>query len=250
MAKEAELRSRDLYQMLAEPTITEEPALIGVGIDFPRGIPLSDTLPMSDEFDSLKNPNTVFKVVPLNLLSAPNFVDESRELDVSEYELSQEPNFASVWGAKAAGKAPSQEQISLRHRTINSAKLEATSGTVTISQEINVSGGETISSELWGLVTAVSGGGTASLRVVQLDSSNNPIGGPLNADANWNAVSADWVRRSLNSQALNAGARKLRFEASISGSITVYFVGARIVEGTLLGWQERAIVGFSSVGSI
>ena len=69
---ESELRSRDLEQMLAELTITEEPVPIGTGSRLPRLAGQRDTLALTEVWDT-RAQRAGYVALPTNELSNPLF---------------------------------------------------------------------------------------------------------------------------------------------------------------------------------
>ena len=155
---EAEIRSRDLEQMIAEPTITEEPAPIGIGITITRLLSQTDRLTFSDQFNySLLDPPTNSYVVPRNLLENSNFEDTIDIMSGSGVSVDWAHNINS---AHTLNIQSSREQLLYQLSLITSAKFDLTGSTgagvseltqrsgITATGEVNVTNGEITSIDI------------------------------------------------------------------------------------------------------
>ena len=155
---EAEIRSRDLEQMIAEPTITEEPAPIGIGITITRLLSQTDRLTLSDEFNYLLiNSSPAFYVVPRNLLENSNFEDT---IDIMSGSGVSVDWAHSINSAHTLDIQSSREQVLHQLGLITSAKFDLTNSTgsgiseltqrsgITATGEVNVISGEVTSIDI------------------------------------------------------------------------------------------------------
>ena len=145
---ESELRSRDLYQLLAEPTITEDPPPTSITLELPRLLTDSDTLVLTEEFDYFDSINSgVYKVAAPNLLVSPDYEAEA------DWDLDEDADHT-------VGITEDRSEFFLRGRTLFSAEIDLTAsagvGETTLQQAIDEVIGS-VSGEVWVNLHEVSG---------------------------------------------------------------------------------------------
>ena len=235
---ESELRSRDLEQMIAEPTITEEPIPIGAGVALSRFLTQSDILDLSDEFSSVSSTSRYY-AVPLNLVINGDFKDDLNEWTVNEAS------------AHTVDISEDTSQVDTLRQSIHSVKLELTGstggGVSSIYQDVDIEPNVSFSAEVWVLVTALEGSAACRMRVQFRNANGNVL--------STQAVTFDDERDEFSLLTLpgglapnNAVEARFRLDArslSSNDTITAYFMNAKAsLVGSLLEWNERARAGF------
>ena len=180
-----EARTRDLPDLLAQRSISEDPPPSEVDIALPRLVGDSDTLTLTEDYDSLAGAGGPYKVVPKNLLANPVLADGLTDWTVTT----------------ASAHTVSSSQVStdplLQAAVQTALQLELTgstgSGNTTITQAVDegIVGGDTASFEAWvrleGLV------GSASVRMLVRALDMNGVQQGVSSIATRSSASTDWV---------------------------------------------------------
>lgn len=180
-----EARTRDLPDMLAQRSISEEPPLAEVSIALPRLISDSNTLTLAEDYDSFAGVGGPYRVVPKNLLANPVLDDG-----------------LTGWTVTAASvHTVSSSQVStdpLIQAAVQTAlQLELTgstgSGTTRITQTATegIVGGDTASFEAW--VRLEDRVGNVSLRMLVRALDTNGVQQGVSTIRTRSSASTDWV---------------------------------------------------------
>ena len=172
---EAELRTRDFYQMIAEPSITEEPVPQVIDFARPRLLSSPDSITTAEEHFTIETSD--YEIVPVNLVSSPNYEDPDDWTfnAASQHTITIEQGTDEYWK---------------EGRTLQSAKISLTgstgSGTTTLASSNVTNVNAPFSAEMWVYLPAATGA-SVQLRLRAGSASNTVTLRTSDAD-NWQLV--------------------------------------------------------------
>lgn len=242
---ESELRSRDLEQMLAEMTITEEPAPVGVGTALTQLAAAADRLVLVERLE-VTGALVVsrYYAVPVNRLINSLFGE----------------GLASWVSSPAGGHtleveaASSSELLLVLARTVQVLRLiltgSAGAAISTLTQVVPVSaGGQDVSAEVWVRVESLTGSPLLRLRVRALDASGTEL--DTSTGSEQAVATSGWVLlQDLNFASPSGVGHQLTVTWSTpdpgTQPITLYSVRHRVVGTT--PWTTRiGVTGLSYI---
>ena len=245
---ESELRSRDLIQLLAEPTITEEAPPTEIGVEVVRLVGQSDAVTLIESRGTaILGPR--YYVPARNLLVNSQFIID---LGAWTSEFSTHHLGAQEWNT---------EYVNVPRQTTTSAFLEiivsAAAGDSMLWQEISVASGDPFSFEAWLRIVNLTGTAQAGLEVTfrQADStiiSTHTLMGLTSATAEFMLIGVTGL--VVPSMAITARCAIIIRSLTMGDAITVYATNCRAAhEASFLTWQIRAVAGehaASTVGNL
>ena len=235
---DSETRTRDLEQLLADPSIGEEPAPIGVGETLSRFLTQSDVLDLSDEFDVIML-GTRYFAVPRNRLVNGGFGTG----DLSGWTSSE----SSVHTVTISYATDEVDVIQGSNRAAKFYIMTSNgAGSTILYQDIDIDEANPFSGEAWVKIIEKTGGARFRLSAQYLtlsnvvlethsvDFTNEEIGFSLVSLPTTQAPSnVDHVRYSIQAITVNSGDT---IDVSVMNCRAAYTLA-------FLSWNQRAIAG-------